>query len=153
MAVEARQNPELWVRFQRKVMQAAAERFREVLAAAGRRGEIPLGSDRLLLADTLTGIMLLRTLTSERQTPPALPRAPAPARPHAGAVRGNRPVTLSASTGRNTVSDRFTAPAQPRTLERDLRWRHVGRDGRKRPRRLAKRLYRWHPTGARTGHQ
>jgi hypothetical protein len=54
LAVEARQNPELWVRFQRKVMQAAAERFREVLAAAGRRGEIPLGSDRLLLADTLT---------------------------------------------------------------------------------------------------
>lgn len=71
---DAKSNPGLLARFQERLLYPTARRFDEVLLAAIARGELPADVDRALLADSLVGVVYIRTMASSERKPPG-PRA------------------------------------------------------------------------------
>ncbi|WP_458683502.1 TetR/AcrR family transcriptional regulator [Prescottella equi] len=67
---DATSNPGLLSRFQRRLLHPTARRFTEVLQAAVDRGELAPDVDRALLADSLVGLVYIRTMASPDRIPP-----------------------------------------------------------------------------------
>lgn len=67
---DAKANPGLLARYQERLLQPTARRFDEILLSAVDRGELPAEVDRALLADSLIGVVYIRTMASAERTPP-----------------------------------------------------------------------------------
>nr|WP_271209543.1 TetR/AcrR family transcriptional regulator [Rhodococcus wratislaviensis]GLK34142.1 putative transcriptional regulator, TetR family protein [Rhodococcus wratislaviensis] len=67
---DASSNPGLLARFQERLLHPTARRFTEVLQAAVDRGELAADVDRALLADSLVGVVYIRTMASPKRRPP-----------------------------------------------------------------------------------
>jgi AcrR family transcriptional regulator len=67
---DAKANPGLLARYQERLLHPTARRFDEVLLAAVDRGELPADVDRALLADSLVGVVYIRTMASVERKPP-----------------------------------------------------------------------------------
>lgn len=67
---DAKAYPGLLSRYQERLLHPTAQRIDEVLRAAIDRGELPRDVDRALLADSLVGVVYIRTMASAGRTPP-----------------------------------------------------------------------------------